>query len=389
MSTKDDGDSEPSDEHACPWDGCERSFDTLRGMKIHHKRSHGESIAGVTVECDWCGGEKKVKPAAVDVNENHFCSPECQANWRGENRSGDGHPSWSERVTITCDWCGSEKEVIPSQSGKDHHFCDRTCFGNWRSANRSGENHPSWTGGKRTVSCAACGDTKDVDPHVAEKYDRHFCGSKCRGRWISENHAGENNPSWQREQVECAWCGEEKSVPPYRLGQENHFCDWECQGQWLSENQQGEKAPAWKGGLVTVDCSWCGEDNEIIPAREAAYEKHFCDQECQGEWLSENNCGENHPLYQGGYFPYGSGFTDKKKEKVRERQERKCAGCETHESQFRRKLDVHHIEKARWFDEEDADQRNSEDNLVALCEECHPKWEKMSPLRPQTELLDD
>lgn len=45
------------------------------------------------------------------------------------------------------------------------------------------------------------------------------------------------------------------------------------------------------------------------------------------------------------------------------------------------KLDVHHIMKARDFDN-DAE-RNAESNLVGLCRSCHSTWEKMSPLRPQ------
>ena len=116
------------------------------------------------------------------------------------------------------------------------------------------------------------------------------------------------------------------------------------------------------------------------------YDHHFCDNECRGEWRSENLTGESHPQWKGGRFPYGKGWTKKKRETVRESQDRRCAGCATPESDCRTRLHVHHIQPARSFDDPEA--RNDPSNLVALCPTCHNEWERMAPLRPDVSGLD-
>lgn len=97
--------------------------------------------------------------------------------------------------------------------------------------------------------------------------------------------------------------------------------------------------------------------------------------------------GEDHPRWNGGLFPYGRGWNEEKKELVRERDNRECQSCGRSESEhtdlFGKRHSVHHIQKARSFD--NPERRNRPSNLVTLCEtkECHRKWERMSPLRPQ------
>lgn len=106
----------------------------------------------------------------------------------------------------------------------------------------------------------------------------------------------------------------------------------------------------------------------------------------------ETPCGVDHPNWNGGTFPYGPGWNDAKKEQIRERDGRECQSCgrseEEHIELYDKKHTVHHIQKARNFD--DPEQRNHPDNLITLCEtgECHHKWEMMAPLRPQV-VADD
>ena len=108
-----------------------------------------------------------------------------------------------------------------------------------------------------------------------------------------------------------------------------------------------------------------------------------------GEWILT---GKDNPNWRGGAFPYGSGWNEAKKEQVRERDGRECQCCgrpeDEHIELYGRKHSVHHIQKARDFD--DPKQRNHPDNLITLCEskECHKRWEKMAPLRPQV-VADD
>lgn len=82
-------------------------------------------------------------------------------------------------------------------------------------------------------------------------------------------------------------------------------------------------------------------------------------------------------------FDYGPGWDSKKKNAVRRRDGYECQGCgmsnERHESMFNEVLHVHHVVKARSFD--DPHKRNAMENLVTLCHFCHTKWENIG-LRP-------
>jgi 5-methylcytosine-specific restriction endonuclease McrA len=129
---------------SCPT--CGDVFDNEVGMKIHHKRIHGDSISGTTSNCDNCGKEFNLKE--YRTNQDHtFCSNECAGEWRSSNFSGENNPNYNS-VVVPCDWCGSEFEKHPRKMERTNHdFCDLECFGNWRSENYVGENHHSYNGG--------------------------------------------------------------------------------------------------------------------------------------------------------------------------------------------------------------------------------------------------
>jgi len=77
---------------------------------------------------------------------------------------------------------------------------------------------------------------------------------------------------------------------------------------------------------------------------------------------------------------YGEGWNPSKKQKVRARDGFRCVDCgvsqKTHKERYSERLHVHHLTKAREVD--DADVRNSTDNLVTLCNGCHKKWERIA-----------
>jgi endogenous inhibitor of DNA gyrase (YacG/DUF329 family) len=239
-------------------------------------------------------------------------------------------------VTVSCAWCGADIERIPANLSDERNFCDRECNGAWMSANNTGKDHPSWDGGKVTVSCTNCGETIERTPgHLGSGERGHFCCRECYGEWMSKNLTGKDNPTWvEKLELTCDYCGAE---------------------------------------FERYECDMVGEMT-------------FCQGQCQKDWISENVNGKDHPLFQGGSHPYGPGFTDAKKEQVRERQDRVCAGCGEPESDQRRRLAVHHIQKAREIPDEA--ERNDTSNLVALCDSCHMGWEQMTPLRPQTPYFD-
>lgn len=310
----------------CARDG----FSSERAMKIHHAREHGESIAGAVYECDNCGAVGRKNPTKLKEQDNAFCNRECQAEWRSEHWTGEDNPMF-DRVIVTCDNCGEEREEWPAKAeALDHHFCDQECMGEWRSENRRGANNPGWKGDPGLV-CDQCGDEYRPDPNDWE--ESRFCSVECFGQWLSENRAGEDHPLFER---------------------------------------------------VTMACEVCGDEFETN--RAATDRRKTCSLECYGIYRTGKHTGDENPVWEGGQFPYGPGWTDTKKEAVRERDGRECQHCgrgeEEHLELFGRKHTVHHIHSARALVDTPYDQNDME-NLVTLCTgECHAKWEKMSPLRP-------
>ena len=314
------GSANEASTHQCQWVGCCRMFDTERAMNIHHFQVHGESIAGVEVDCAWCGGSLRREPAAVEASENHFCDHNCRGKWRSDNFNGEDHPNWS-RVEAECDWCG--ETVLKNRSkaeDRDHLFCDRACF----------------------------------------------------GKWNSENQRGEDNPSWSRETVECEWCGEEISATKSR--RENNdvlVCDMECFGEWMSEQKTGEGNPKWGGGEVDVTCDWCGDSTTVGRNPFEQYDHQFCDGDCYGSWFSVNRSGPNSHFWKGGHDVIhvirriiGPDTWPKAKSKVRGDDPYRCAmaGCEGEDTQ---RSSVHHIIPVR------AGGTNAEDLLLPICNNCH------------------
>ena len=268
----------------CEWEGCEKVLPTERGMKIHHKTVHGESLADIKpddgVPCEWDGCEK-VLPTESGMKTHH-------AQVHGESIAG---------ISVECEWCGETLRRRRSYVEKfEHIFCSGgDCYGSWRSENRSEENHPKWGGGTIEVECAWCEEPKEVPPVRAEQYNVHFCTAEDGG-----SHS-------------------------------------QCRLNYMSQSMAGEGNYNWRGGINP--------------------------------------------------FNYGPGWNEEKREQVRKRDGRECQNCGLseveHIEQYGRKHHVHHIQKARSFD--DPEKRNHPSNLITLChsKECHYLWEQMSPLRPQ------
>lgn len=133
--TESDGERQESTE--CPTCGRE-DFTSRQGMKVHHKRIHGESIAGVDRVCDYCGDDFTARRARVDRGEAKYCSLECRHDAREQQGT----------VDRTCKECGEEFTVLKTQL--DHRpadYCSLECTGEKQSRERLGEDHPNWKGG--------------------------------------------------------------------------------------------------------------------------------------------------------------------------------------------------------------------------------------------------
>ncbi|WP_133412359.1 HNH endonuclease [Natrarchaeobaculum sulfurireducens] len=318
--------------HKCPT--CGDEFGNERGVKVHHTKVHDESIAGVEVECAQCGEVKTVTPSRVERYDDHYCNNECRAKHQ------------RKRTSVECHFCGDEFEIAEWHLEQSERvFCpNKNCRGKWQSERIQGSDHPNWRADSHTkVNCSFCDAelTRRTD-RVEGRSEHFFCGRICETEWKLENWAtGEDNPLYDRVTLECGWCGS-------GVVRKRYYKD-------------------------SVDHTFCrGTD-------------------CLQEWLAETSSGENNPNWLGGSLPYGPGWNESKKEAVRERDGCQCVSCglpqAEHYGQYGQKLDVHHITPARQID--DPEERNAIGNLASLCIPCHRKWEKMAPLRPVTNPVDD
>lgn len=81
--------------------------------------------------------------------------------------------------------------------------------------------------------------------------------------------------------------------------------------------------------------------------------------------ISKKTSGPNNANWQGGIgkLPYSFEFNKELKEQIRKRDNFHCQQCFRHESEFKTKLHIHHINFCR------TDNRHS--NLISLCQKCH------------------
>ena len=131
----------------CPT--CEENFSSDRGMKIHHKRKHGESIATgpstIEIECYLCGDTHEMIEWVADENPRNFCSDECRNEWLSEFRSGDDNPAKRDEVRekISESLTGIERseefkqKVSEAMRGREIEWKDKI-------SEPTGSDHPNW-----------------------------------------------------------------------------------------------------------------------------------------------------------------------------------------------------------------------------------------------------
>lgn len=134
-------------DHNCPT--CGDKFPSERGLKIHHSNKHDETIAGVVVACDGCGGLFRRHPSNVNESGGNYCGRECHPgappgrknpNWKGGYEPYYGE-NWLEqrrkaleRDGHTCQSCGH----APSDDDRDldvHHIRPLRTFDDLEDAN--------------------------------------------------------------------------------------------------------------------------------------------------------------------------------------------------------------------------------------------------------------
>lgn len=169
----------------CP--NCHRTFDSKRGLRVHHAHVHDEQLPNRTCAC--CNERFQ------SDHEKKYCSDEC----RDESVSfeGEDNPNFEGGKSETeCDVCGAPFEFYPSE--KEGRFCS-DCVENadWQDPpSRDGDDNPQWEGGKTAVSCDVCGRIVRRYPSALDS-EVTVCGDYCRGRWLSKRYSGEGHPNWR------------------------------------------------------------------------------------------------------------------------------------------------------------------------------------------------
>lgn len=188
--------------------------------------------------------------------------------------------------------------------------------------------------------------------YSATTYQNHF-ESWNRALQIAGFELNKKNNT--QKEVNCAACGGTFQAPKWkRKERDNLFCSRKCQ---------------FDTNAFTVTCRYCGEETTTNYTQYRNDRYSFCDDDCLNQYYSGTHYGPSWP-------------SQKQKARKRDGYECQCCGMtqEKHCDKFKMSLHVHHIRP--WHEFENHQNRNELANLITLCAECHPKWEKL-PVRPQ------
>lgn len=197
----------------CP--NCGESFKNKTGMKIHHKKAHGESLAGFEKDCAWCG---ETVTKEKDTFEKAFCSGSCRDNWQSKNFEGEENPNYRDaKTTLNCKYCGKKYQRWKTQKERSN-YCSKECLFN-DNQRKTGEEHPKYK--KKELECIVCGENYKVPPSRANI--SKYCSRECHGEWISQNWVGEDHPRWVHGNSDYYgknWLSKREE----RLEKDNHKC---------------------------------------------------------------------------------------------------------------------------------------------------------------------
>lgn len=386
----------------CPT--CGDTFDSKRGMKIHHTRTHGESLANKTeLECQHCSEVFSRTTAHANRSDSHFCSKDC---FLADKR----HPK--EDLLSELKRLKNNLDRVPTQTDLAKHSSyskkvyTRAFDGGWNNALKEAGMEPN----RKHRSKKDC--TRDLI-RVAEKigrvptheeHEKHgdISISTIRrkfGDWKSAISAAGLDPSSVRrydipeEDIlnDIQRVAEKNSRTPTKKEMDlmGNYSASTIYGKFEGYNEAIKKAglQPTRQKAITVECSECGSSVERYKYHVERSEHLFCGKACWRSWIQNNApSGPDHHQYDPDArknIKYGPSWPEQRR-KRREYDQHTCQSCgmssETHKDQYGMELHVHHITPARKFS--DHKKRNDLSNLITLCISCHGKYERL-PVKPQ------
>jgi hypothetical protein len=207
--------------------------------------------------------------------------------------------------------------------------------------------------------CKGCG-TWFYDPQSRRKF--------CDG---CDPNAGKHNGNWSgaKEGADCERCG--TTFEYYPSDKRGVYCS-ECVAE--SDEFLGDSYTK-DAERVEKECDQCGGTMDVLQSKLDRGDGRFCSRNCLGDWLSENVVGEDHHMWKEGKSSYTGDWVEVRDD-ARDRDEHECQVCGVTRVENGQRLDVHHIQPVREF--EDPQDAHRLDNVVSLCRSCHAKVERGS-----------
>lgn len=166
----------------------------------------------------------------------------------------------------------------------------------------------------------------------------------------------------------CKWCNKD-----FYGAKGRRFCSLPCFWKWSEKDPQGNLYKGAHKKFIPAPtprqqekCYICKKPIKVR-IRDKKRRKYFtCSIKCVYK-LRKIFTGSKCSAWKGGisFEPYARGWNDNIKEQVRRRDGHRCQICGLSETEYKRKLSVHHI---------DYNKKNLKlPNLVTLCNTCHLK----------------
>jgi len=299
----------------------------------------------IEVDCFHCGKTVEKEHWELEKYNKTFCSQDCL---------------YKARVTEECDFCGGEYSQSYLNAGKQNGYCSDECAEKSRLA---------------LFKCDHCGDLFKRNKYQTLG-DSIYCSEEC---------GYEGNATSREDCIQALERGLEivgKEAPLTAIIAAGGMAGGQYRRHFDGLNELARAAGYPKlCGHWFIECENCGEEFKRIKSHASNNKHQFCNQECYFEWARSGALRGGEGSYNNDYGP--NWYYQRRA--ARARDDYKCRSCgmsdEEHKQIFGSRLEVHHIKKARLFD--DYKERNDLSNLLTVCKYCHITWEHMS-IRPQT-----